>query len=213
LGKGSFGSVWSAVHIKVKAPCAVKIVTKKKLKEMKVYQELMMNELKVLEETNHPNIPRVFELFEDHNNYYIITELISGGNMLEKMMELETMSESQVVNVIKQVLLPVNYMHSNRQMTHRDIKLENLLCMPSANRHEPLTVKLTDFGFATYLKMGEELKLPLGSPLYMAPEIIERRPYDHRVDTWAIGVMAYICLTGTPPFYDEKPEKLKDRIC
>jgi calcium-dependent protein kinase len=101
LGKGSFGSVWSAVHIKVKAPCAVKIVTKKKLKEMKVYQELMMNELKVLEETNHPNIPRVFELFEDHNNYYIITELISGGNMLEKMMELETMSESQVVNVIK----------------------------------------------------------------------------------------------------------------
>jgi calcium-dependent protein kinase len=53
----------------------------------------MMNELKVLEETNHPNIPRVFELFEDHRNYYIITELISGGNMLEKMMEMETVTE------------------------------------------------------------------------------------------------------------------------
>lgn len=61
----------------------------------------MMSELKVLEETNHPNIPRVFELFEDNQNYYIITELISGGNMLEKMIELETMSEKLVVNVIK----------------------------------------------------------------------------------------------------------------
>lgn len=98
-------------------------------------------------------------------------------------------------------------------MTHRDIKLENLLVMNNEDKSAPLTVKLTDFGFATYLKMGEELKLPLGSPLYMAPEIIKRESYDHRVDTWAIGVMTYICLTGTPPFYDEKPEKLKDRIC
>lgn len=104
-------------------------------------------------------------------------------------------------------------MHTNKQMTHRDIKLENLLVMNNEDKSAPLTVKLTDFGFATYLKMGEELKLPLGSPLYMAPEIIKRESYDHRVDTWAIGVMTYICLTGTPPFYDEKPEKLKDRIC
>jgi len=172
LGKGSFGSVWSAVHCKVKAPCAVKIVTKDKLKEMNVYQELMMNELKVLEETNHPNIPRVFELFEDHRNYYIITELISGGNMLEKMIDIAVITESKAVHVVKQVLLPVNYMHTNRQMTHRDIKLENLLCMPQKDKNSPLNVKLTDFGFACYLKAGEELKLPLGSPLYMAPEII-----------------------------------------
>jgi serine/threonine protein kinase len=93
--------VWSAEHIKAKAPCAIKIVTKKKLKEMKVYQDLMENELKVLEETNHPNITRVFELFEDEANYYIITELISGGDLLWKMMELESMSEKQVVHVIK----------------------------------------------------------------------------------------------------------------
>ena len=61
---------------------------------MTVYQELMVNELKILEETNHPNIPRVFELFEDHKNYYIITELISGGDMLAKLMELEVIAES-----------------------------------------------------------------------------------------------------------------------
>jgi serine/threonine protein kinase len=97
-------------------------------------------------------------------------------------------------------------------MVHRDIKLENVLCMPSSNINE-MTVKLTDFGFSTYLKMGDEAKLPLGSPLYMAPEIIERKPYDHRVDTWAIGVMTFICLTGTPPCYDEKPDILKEKIC
>lgn len=85
--------------------------------------------------------------------------------------------------------------------------------MPQKNKKDPLSVKITDFGFACYLKTNEALKLPLGSPLYMAPEIVARKEYNHRVDTWAIGVMAYIMLTGTPPFYDENPNKLKQKIC
>ena len=94
-------------------------------------------------------------------------------------------------------------MHINKKITHRDIKLENLLCLPQKAGDNDVKVKLTDFGFACYFKQGEELKLPLGSPLYMAPELIRKKPYDQRVDTWAVGVMTYIMLTGTPPFYDE----------
>ena len=101
LGQGAFGTVWAAVHKQARAPCAVKIVSKRKLKEMEVYQELMMNELTVLEETVHPNITKVFELFEDSKNFYIICELIRGGNMLEKMIEMETISEVQTSKIIK----------------------------------------------------------------------------------------------------------------
>ena len=148
-----------------------------------------------------------------------------GGDLFSRLMpttipgeglateeRLLTLADAEAQLYSAQIVLALEHLHAKHIM-HRNIKLENLLCMPQHNRNDPLTVKLTDFGFACYLKMGEELKLPLGSPLYMAPEIIERKNYDHRVDTWAIGVMTYICLSGTPPFYDEKPDKLKDRIC
>jgi calcium-dependent protein kinase len=77
------------------------VVKKHKLTEMEVYHELMMNELKVLEDVNHPQIPKTFELFEDEKNYYIVTELITGGNMLEKMLKLQTMSEVDTAKVVK----------------------------------------------------------------------------------------------------------------
>ena len=129
MGKGSFGTVWSGVHRKAKTACAIKIVDKNKVGENPVYHKLMMDELKVLEDTDHPNIPKVYALLEDKKNYYIITELISGGNMLDKMMKMQKISENKTAKVIKQVLLCLNYMHK-KMITHRDIKLENLLCMP-----------------------------------------------------------------------------------
>ena len=101
LGKGSFGTVWSGIHRKAKVPCAIKMVEKGKLKENSVYKKLMMDELQVLEATVHPNIPKVYALFEDTRNYYIITELVTGGNMLEKMMEMQKISEAQTAKVIK----------------------------------------------------------------------------------------------------------------
>ena len=141
--------------------------------ETAVYKELMMDELKVLEDTDHPNIPKVYALFEDKKNYYIITELVSGGNMLDKMMKMQKISETITAKVIKQVLLCLNYMHK-KQITHRDIKLENLLCMPQDKPTDDLIVKVTDFGFSRYFKEGEEMNLPLGSPLYMSPEIVTK---------------------------------------
>jgi calcium-dependent protein kinase len=179
--------------------------------ETPVYKKLMMDELKVLEDTDHPNIPKVYALFEDKKNYYIITELVSGGNMLDKMMSMQKISETVTAKVIKQVLLCLNYMHK-KMITHRDIKLENLLCMPQEKPTDDLIVKVTDFGFSRYFKQGEEMDLPLGSPLYMSPEIVCKTQYDQRVDTWAVGVLTYIMLTGTPPFYDEDKNRLNRKI-
>ena len=94
--------------------------------------------------------------------------------MLEKMMKMQKISEHQTARVIKQVLLTLNYMHS-KNITHRDIKLENLLCMPQDNASDDIHVKVTDFGFSRYYEAGEKMDLPLGSPLYMSPEIVSKK--------------------------------------
>ena len=105
----------------------------------------MENELTVLQKISHPNIMRVFELMEDDTNYYIVTEFIAGGNLKDKQMPL---SEKSTRALIKQVLMALTYMHETVKITHRDIKLENVLC-------DGEVVKLTDFGFATHFQPNE----------------------------------------------------------
>jgi calcium-dependent protein kinase len=83
-------------------------------------------------------------------------------------------------------------------MIHRDLKPENLLCEDTDDGS--IQIKLTDFGFACKVAPGETMDLSLGSPLYMAPELILRKTYDNKVDVWAVGVILYILLTGIPPF-------------
>ena len=94
IGNGSFGSVKLGKHRKSDVPCAIKVIKKSSLKVAKVYQDLSKNELSVLEETVHPHITRVFELMEDQRNYYIIMELVSGGNLFDKITKFKTFTES-----------------------------------------------------------------------------------------------------------------------
>lgn len=86
----------------------------------------MKNELQVLELVDHPNITRVFELMEDSKNYFIVMEFCSGGNLLDKVIEIEKMTEKVAADIINQILLALNYMHK-QNMVHRDLKPENLL--------------------------------------------------------------------------------------
>lgn len=114
-------------------PVAIKLVSKKKLlrgQDKQINLELMQNELKTLEDTTHPNIPKIFELFEDEKNYCIVMELVEGGNMEEKLKNEGTIAEIEVAKVIEQVLLALNYMHTTKNIIHRDLKLQNLLCLP-----------------------------------------------------------------------------------
>ena len=85
---------------------------------------------------------------------------------------------------------------------HRDIKPENILLCPEENKsNEDIQVKLTDFGFATFFKKEQGLKQVLGSPLYMAPEIVQEQSYNSKVDIWSVGVIAHIMISGCPPFF------------
>jgi serine/threonine protein kinase len=149
LETGAFGSVFTAVHRLTGTLCAVKIIKKDRVREREVLTELMGNEISVLEEVSHPNIMRIFELMEDKSNYFIVTEFVRGGNLMDKLKKEGSLSESTTRTLIKQILMAMTYMHETKKISHRDIKLENVLLDKGD------VVKLTDFGFASHFQPNE----------------------------------------------------------
>lgn len=103
--------------------------------------------MNVLEKTTHPHITKIYEILEDESNFYVVMELLSGGSLLDKIILTSKFNEDHACMIIHQILLALNYMHS-KHITHRDLKLENLMCV--SKDPTDLTVKLTDFGFATF---------------------------------------------------------------
>lgn len=150
---------------------------------------------------------RVFELLEDEKNYFIVSELMEGGELYDRIIEMKRFSERDAANIIYQVLLGVAYMHG-KKVCHRDLKPENIL-LDSQDRTR-LNIKITDFGFAKFHDPHSEEGMSdmLGSPLYMAPEIIKKLPYDYKVDIWSMGVILYIMMTGRPPFKGRTKEEI-----
>jgi len=195
-------------------PCAIKIIKKQKLREHSIYEELNRNEFEVLESVQHPHITRIYDLMEDRRNYYIVAELMSGGNVMEKILAAQgnKFTETKAASIINQMLLALNFMHK-KQIMHRDLKPENILCEIAADMNlDDIVIKLTDFGFAVKYNAGKKETLSLGSPLYMAPELCKETHYDFKVDCWAVGVIAFVLLTGTPPFYDKTSKRGKEGI-
>lgn len=138
------------------------------------------------------------EILEDSGRYYIISELMNGGELYDRILQMKKFTEVDVANICMQILRGLNYMHK-MNIAHRDIKPENILL--SSKDVGVLELKITDFGFAKcYDPQEGGLTETLGSPLYMAPEIIKKLPYDCSVDIWALGVLTYIMLSGKPPF-------------
>jgi calcium-dependent protein kinase len=174
--------------------------------------QLMISELTVLQKCVHPNIMNVTELLEDDDCFYIACELLEGGELFDRIVQVQSFNEVQAAEIIHQVLLAINYMHG-RNITHRDLKPENILL--ESKDVNKLTVKLADFGFSCFFDPDKGLDLVLGSPLYMAPEIIKisenkaaKGTYNEKVDIWSIGVITYMLMTGRNPF----PGKTKQAV-
>lgn len=208
LGKGSFGEVRECLNTQTGVTCAIKIVSKAHIGQHQVLVDLMEQELEVLSKTDHPHMVRVFELLQDEAHFYIVTELVTGGELYDHIIKVKRLSERQAADVIKQLLLALNYMHE-QDICHRDIKPENILLAPEEST-EPgkLNLKLTDFGFACFYRPERGLKQVLGSPLYMAPEIVREEQYDKKVDIWSVGIIAHILLSGCPPFYGKTKQDI-----
>ena len=131
--------------------CAVKKISKEKLRENPVYDKLMQDELITLKDVNNPYIMRVFELLQDSTDIYIVTEFLKGGELMDRLVECSTFSEQRAAYIMFQILSGLSYLHG-QNIVHRDLKLENILLV-SQNR-SILDIKIADFGFATKIKPG-----------------------------------------------------------
>ena len=153
---------------------------------------------------DHPNILKLHEIYLDHIYIHLVTELLPGGSIYQCKNKKGKFSEAEAANIIRQSLYALNYLHGNK-VVHRDLKTENILLCQNQE-----FVKLIDFGFAKLLKK-RELKQTLGTPYYMAPEVIEG-VYDLRCDLWSIGVITFEMLSGKLPFMAKTNEALEEKI-
>ena len=179
------------------------------------------NEIEILKALNHPSVLRLYEhyLSEHGDKVYLVTELLEGGEVLDALLAKGNYSESDAMTIMRPLLQGLAYMH-NRGVTHRDLKLENLLL---ADTEDLASVKIADFGLAKAAFRSDGMMERAGgggvcgTPSYLAPEIISGQRYTPAVDCWAAGVCMYILLSGVVPFYwTDKPgadmRELFDRI-
>lgn len=145
LGQGAFGKVVKCKLKDTGNQFAIKIMEKEMVKKRKVFLELLENELSILGSKCHPKIIRIVDLLEDKTNYYIVSEIVEGGELFKRLVTLESFTENQAVNIIWQVMLGLNYLHL-QSITHRDMKPENILLVSKdVNNFE---IKISDLGFA-----------------------------------------------------------------
>ena len=194
IGAGHYGVVRRA-HLKInpKSVYAVKSIKKEKLKGD---IELFKNELEMLRFSDHPNIIQFFEIYQDNKYFHFVMELCEGGDITGRIENGQPFSEEGAKRIIFQMLLAVNHLHSCN-IVHRDIKPDNFL-FKKKEINSP--IKLTDFGLSRKIVPGSKLHSLLGTPFYVAPEVLEKKGYTEKCDLWSIGVTMYLLLS--------KPSKL-----
>ncbi|XP_028851423.1 death-associated protein kinase 2 [Denticeps clupeoides] len=206
LGSGHFGQVrevrerttgqrWAGKFLKVRRGAGSWLGVERKNVE---------KEVEVLQSLQHPNIMALRDVFESKAEVVLIVELISGGELFDFIAEKESLSESEGIDFLKQILHGVSYMHS-KNIGHFDLKPENIML---SARGEPLPdIKIIDFGMAHHFIQGEEYKSMGGTPQYIAPEVINYEPLGTATDMWSIGVITYILLSGLSPFQGNTDEE------
>ncbi|XP_023233613.1 myosin light chain kinase, smooth muscle-like [Centruroides sculpturatus] len=160
---------------------------------------------------HHPKLIRLHDAFEDEDEMVLIYEFMSGGELFERITaEDYKMSEAEVINYMRQLCEGVKHMHE-KNIIHLDIKPENIMCQTKTGNN----IKLIDFGLATKLDPNEVVRISTGTAEFAAPEIVDREPVGFYTDMWAIGVLAYVLLSGLSPFAGENDiETLKNvRAC
>ena len=208
LGEGTYGTVKKVRHKITKVIRAMKIIDKNKISF--VGENSLINEINIVKSLDHPNIMKVYEFFKKDNYLYIISELLSGGELLEKINDSGYLSEEVSSFIMKQIFSAVDFCHQ-KGILHRDLKPENILIESEAEaKKEFFTIKIIDFGTSGKLKDegNDIIQDMVGTPLYVAPEILGNEKYDNKCDMWSCGVIMYMMLSGKAPFNGENEEEI-----
>lgn len=207
IGSGAFGHVRLAVHQGSGQKRSLKTIYKKNLKS-KEQREKFFNELSMIKNLDHPNIIKLFEYYEDEENYYLAYEYLPGGELFDYILDHKSFSETTACHFIKQILSALIYLHSNG-IVHCNLKPESLLL----DKTEPLPIlKLIDFEYSSSFENITNTAIKSQELLYSAPEIITSGSYSEKSDIWSCGVILFILISGKPPFYGESNDDLIKNI-
>lgn len=205
LGQGAYSTVKLAIHKYKHTKVAVKIVNRQDLSTAD--EDLLKQEVSIMQRLQHNHIIQLFDFFEEEKFYYLVLEYMDGGELFDRIVKKTSYNEKEARDVVRILVDALNYCHS-KGIVHRDLKPENLLL---TSKSDDANLKIADFGFAIQ-ENGNFLSTQCGTPGYIAPEILERKPYGREVDMWSIGVITYILLGGYPPFHDDNMRKLFKKI-
>ncbi|KZT20761.1 Pkinase-domain-containing protein [Neolentinus lepideus HHB14362 ss-1] len=253
MGDGAFSNVYMALDLSTGKKVAVKVVRKYELnasqagdkhlnpqlrkKPRATERANILKEVQIMRGLNHPSIVKLISFSESPEHYFLVLELMEGGELFHQIVKLTYFSENLARHVILQVAHGIRYLHEERGVVHRDIKPENLLferipIIPSKNPvqrqydeekedegefHPGIggggigRVKIADFGLSKVV-WDEQTMTPCGTVGYTAPEIVKDERYSKSVDMWALGCVLYTLLCGFPPFYDESIGVLTEKV-
>ncbi|KAG4303072.1 hypothetical protein PCK1_000738, partial [Pneumocystis canis] len=236
MGDGAYSDVYKAICNDSKEYVAIKVIRKYKLNYSQKVS--VFKEIRIMQDIDHPNIVRLLGFLENDDYYFLILELLEGGEVFHQIVRLTYFSENLSRHIITQVAHAIRYLHEKKGVVHRDIKPENILFKPIPfipSKHpkirtgEDITkedegefiqaigsggigqVKIADFGLSKVI-WDKQTMTPCGTISYTAPEIIKDQKYSKCVDMWALGCVLYTFLCGFPPFYDDNVQVLSRKV-
>ena len=197
LGKGGYGKVFQVRNKKTGQLYACKKLSKLNVNNLIKFRR----EINILVKMDHPNIIKLYDVFESQNSLYLIMEECHGGELFDRILKRiesnEMYSEKEACEIIQQVMSAIEYCHK-QGIVHRDLKPENLLYLKEGPElNNPL--KIIDFGLSQEININKILSSKVGTAYYVSPEILQGK-YSEKCDVWAAGVILYVLLSGEPPF-------------
>ncbi|XP_042796211.1 ribosomal protein S6 kinase alpha-2 isoform X3 [Panthera uncia] len=206
IGVGSYSVCKRCVHKATEAEYAVKIIDKSKRDPSEEIEIL-------LRYGQHPNIITLKDVYDDGKFVYLVTELMRGGELLDRILRQRHFSEREASDVLCIITRTMDYLHS-QGVVHRDLKPSNILYMDESGN--PESIRICDFGFAKQLRAENGLLMtPCYTANFVAPEVLKRQGYDAACDIWSLGTLLYTMLAGFTPFAngpDDTPEEILARI-
>jgi len=194
LGKGGYGKVYEVKNIKTGEVRACKHLSKLNIKNLEKFRR----EIEILKQMDHPNIIKLYEVYESDRSLYLVMEECKGGEIFDRIIkhiqDKKMYTERDAAKIFEQVMSCIAYCH-NKNICHRDLKPENLLFL-NEGEGEDNRLKVIDFGLS---QACDRLKTKVGTAYYVSPEILNGN-YTHLCDIWSAGVILYILLSGDPPF-------------